>query len=170
MSDQSSTTEGGRERSRAGEGAPVRGTSPLRFEPLTDANLGVYRALLGSSDFGGCFCAVWTSHGPDWESRCGDPAQPNYAITERDVLDGRRAGYLVYEGDALVGWTGSGPKPGFPLLASRLGSRLTRSTADIWSIGCIALAAAHRARGLSDRVVDACVELARSRGAAQAAA
>src|SRR5688572_8346051 len=99
----------------------------LTLEPLTAARLPEFRALLGGDEFGGCFCAVWTSFGSDWESRCGDSAQPNFAITARDVLAGRRAGYFVHDGPDVVAWTGAGPKTSFPLLATKLGSRLSPS-------------------------------------------
>lgn len=97
----------------------------MRLEALTVDKLDTFRTLLGSSDFGGCFCAVWTSYGDDWVQRCKDKSQPNFFITKKNVEDGRHAGYLVYDGPDLVGWTGSGPKTEFPWLKTKLGSRLS---------------------------------------------
>lgn len=138
----------------------------LSLRSPTAADLPAFRSLLGGAGFGGCFCAVWSSHDETWAERCGDPAQPNYRITSERIRAGRHVGYLVYRGADLVGWTGSGPKPAFPLLRDKLGSRLTRSDDDtIWSIGCIAIAPAWRGTGLAEAVIRAVVAEARARGA-----
>jgi hypothetical protein len=49
----------------------------VRLERLTIDRLGAFRDLLAGDEFGGCFCAVWTSFGDDWTARCADPARPN---------------------------------------------------------------------------------------------
>jgi|JI6StandDraft_1071083.scaffolds.fasta_scaffold632965_1 hypothetical protein len=43
-------------------------------------------------------------------------SQPNCLITKKRVEAGHHVGFLVYDGDLLVGWTGSGPKTDFPFL------------------------------------------------------
>lgn len=103
---------------------------------------------------------MWTAQGADWESRCADPAMPNYHATAQRVQKGEHVGYFVYENDTLVGWTGSGPKNCFPLLASKLGSRLSASSQQTWSIGCIAVKTEFRGRGLADKIVAAVLGLA----------
>jgi GNAT superfamily N-acetyltransferase len=138
----------------------------VRLERLTTARLSDFRALLGGPEFGGCFCAVWTSFGDDWASRCADPQQPNYQRTARDLAAGRHVGFLVHEGAELIAWTGAGPKDSFPLMASKLGSRLTPSDERTWAVGCIAVREAHRGRKVADAVVAAVVEEARRTGAA----
>lgn len=136
-------------------------TNPLRLEPLTNKSLKLFRDLLGSSDFGGCFCAVWTSYGQDWTKRCNDPAQPNYFTTERLVNQGHHVGYLVFDNDELVGWTGSGPKTAFPQLETKLGSRLSSFSPKTWSVGCLAVPETHRGKKLSERIVAALILEAR---------
>lgn len=138
----------------------------LRLDPLGPGNLGAFEDLLGGPEFGGCFCAVWTAHGPDWVARCADPARPNLAVTRRRVVDREHVGFLVHDDGVLVAWTGAGPKAGFPLLASKLGSRLSPSPPDVWAIGCVAVRETHRGTGLSDRIVAAVVDRARAAGAA----
>jgi GNAT superfamily N-acetyltransferase len=64
-----------------------------------------------------------------------------------------------------VAWTGSGPKGEFPLLATKLASRPTPSDGATWAVGCLAVRAAHRGRGLADEVVAAVIEEARRAGA-----
>lgn len=137
----------------------------LRLESLQSPALPAFRSLLGSSDFGGCFCAVWTSHDEAWVKRCGDPAQPNYFVTEARVKAGGHCGYLVYEDAELVGWTGSGPKPSFPFLARKLASRLSPSIDTTWSIGCLAIKSEWRGKGLAERIVHAVLDEAARSGA-----
>ena len=137
----------------------------LRLEPLTVGKLDAFRALLGSPEFGGCFCAVWTSYGEDWLARCEDPAQPNFLLTQGNVRAGRHIGFLVYEAQTLVAWTGSGPKTAFPFLKTKLASRLSAFSPEIWSIGCLAVKQDFRGTGLPDRIVLAIMEEARSQGA-----
>jgi GNAT superfamily N-acetyltransferase len=138
----------------------------LVLEPLAPRRLDEFAALLGGGEFGGCFCAVWTSFGDDWAARCADPARPNLAATARDLAAGRRVGYFVRDGGEVVAWTGSGPKTEFPLLATKLGSRLTPSVATTWSVGCLAVREAHRGRRLGAAIVEAVVDEARRAGAA----
>ena len=141
----------------------------LSLEPLDEANLSTFAALLSGRGFGGCFCAVWTAHGSDWAQRCANPAKPNLEETTRRVLAGEHVGFLVWaagEGSRrLVAWTGAGPKRGFPLLATKLGSRLSPTSAEVWSIGCLAIASEERGQGLSLGVVQALAQEAARQGA-----
>jgi GNAT superfamily N-acetyltransferase len=137
----------------------------IRLERLAVERLDLFKDLLGSSDFGGCFCAFWTSYGPDWEARCSNAKQPNYAVTAADLKGGRHVGYFAYDGEKLIGWTGAGPKTSFPLLESKLGSRLSDFSPKTWSIGCIAIKSAFRGRGYPDKVVSAVIDLAVKSGA-----
>ena len=141
---------------------------PLRvtLTPLTEANFDAFASLLGRPDFGGCFCAVWTSHDAGWGARCADPERPNLEATRRDLAAGRRPGYLVHLDGELAAWTGSGPKKEFPLLRDRAGARLSDEWGDdAWCIGCLAIAETHRGRGAAARVVEAVLEEARRGGA-----
>ncbi len=128
---------------------------------LTIETLPQFRNLLGSKEFGGCFCAVWRSHGEDWESRCRDLSQPNFFITEKSIRDGCHVGYLVYEDQKLIGWTVSGPKTAFPFLKTKLGSRLSEFTDTAWSVGCIALSESARGENLSEHIVNAVIKEAK---------
>ncbi|MEZ4322291.1 MAG: GNAT family N-acetyltransferase [Myxococcota bacterium] len=132
--------------------------------PLTADRMEAFAGLLGHADFGGCFCAVWTHAGPGWGTRCRDAARPNLAATRQDVASGRKPGFLVFEGPELVGWTGAGPRSEFPRLHERLGARLSDRT-DAWIVGCFALPAAARGRGLADAILDGVIARARAEGA-----
>lgn len=137
----------------------------VRLEALKTSKLDSFRGLLGSSEFGGCFCAVWSSYDDNWVARCKDKSQPNFEITKRNVEAGRHTGYLVYRGLDLVGWTGSGPKTSFPFLQTKLASRLSAFSDDIWSVGCLAVRSAFRGQGLADAIVTAVINEARALGA-----
>lgn len=108
---------------------------------------------------------MWTSYGEDWERRCSDSSQPNFLITSNDLLHGRHIGFLVYLGDRLVGWTGSGPKSSFPLLQTKLGSRLSEFSSEVWSIGCLAVSVEFRGRNIAEKIVHAVLHEARLAGA-----
>lgn len=86
----------------------------VKLTPLDVSNLELFETLLGGPEFGGCFCAVWTSFDQTWTKRCKDPAKPNFSITQQDVFKGRKAGFFVHSGNDLIGWTGAGPKTEFP--------------------------------------------------------
>lgn len=137
----------------------------LTLEPLTLEKIEAFREMLGSSEFGGCFCAVWTSFGDDWGARCADKTQPNFFITKKNLEEGRHIGFLVYQDSELVGWTGSGPKTSFPFLKTKLGSRLSEFSAKTWSVGCLAVKEKFRGRGIANAIVQAVIEKARNEGA-----
>ncbi len=142
-----------------------RSAGVISLAALSEEGAARFGAFLGRDCFGGCFCAVWTAHGEDWVKRCEDPDRPNLNETLRRLRAGEHVGYFASEGGEVVAWTGSGPKTSFPLLATKLGSRLSPMTSSVWSVGCIAIAAEHRGRGLSARVAQAVVDEARARGA-----
>ncbi len=137
----------------------------ISLRALKPEGLSDFRALLGSCEFGGCFCAIWSSYDNSWVSRCKDPAQPNYKITEARVLAGDNVGYLVYRDSELVGWTGSGPKSTFPFLAAKLASRLSPSTDNVWAVGCLAIKEGERGKGISEKIIAKVTDLAREAGA-----
>lgn len=74
-------------------------------------------------------------------------------------------GFLVYQGEELVGWTGSGPKTAFPLLKDKLGSRLSDFSKRYWSIGCVALKQEFRGKGYAEKIVSAVLAEATASGA-----
>jgi len=139
----------------------------IHLQPLTPDTLSAFEELLGSPEFGGCFCAVWTSFGDgsDWARRCSDPARPNLQEVRRRVDAGEHVGFLVRQDGFVVGWTGAGPKSGFPAMRTRLASRLSPADEGAWSIGCIALAAHARGAGLSRAIVAAVIAYATASGA-----
>jgi hypothetical protein len=137
----------------------------MKLKPLNLSNFKEFSNLLSGEEFGGCFCAVWRSYDDTWSSRCNDKAKPNLEITKENVKQGHHTGFLVYEESELIGWTGSGPKTQFPILETKLASRLTPFSADIWCIGCIAIKESYRGKSKSNKIFQAVINLAKSQNA-----
>lgn len=142
-------------------------TPELFLRPLEPRRLADFEHLLSGKDFGGCYCAVWSCYGEDWEARCRERSQENLEHTRARVRAGQRVGFLAYReiDGAVVGWTGAGPKTLFPLLKDRPGSRLGPWEDSVWAIACLAIAFPHRGQGSSRRIVELVVEAARAAGA-----
>jgi hypothetical protein len=87
----------------------------------------------------GCFCASWLAMDSAWAARCKDPLKPNLAITRQNVALGHHIGFLVYEQERLVGWSGASPKAEYlSTEKDRLGARLSAFLSDAWAIGSLA--------------------------------
>ena len=138
----------------------------LSLHALSAENWDRFERLLGGDEFGGCFCAVWTHFGPDWVERCGRRDRPNLEATRRDLEDGRRPGFLVTDRHGeCIAWTGAGPRSEFPRLSERLGARRSKRDDTAWCIGCVAVVAPHRGRGLTAAIIRAVQRAATEAGA-----
>lgn len=73
-------------------------------------------------------------------------------------------GVLAYDGDAVVGWCGIGPRASMGRLA-RSRSIPTVDDVPVWSIVCLVVRPESRRRGVSRVLVDGAVDHARSQGA-----
>ncbi len=133
----------------------------MQLEPLTTKNFELFESLFSGKDSGGCYCAVWRSFDDTWVSRCNSADKQNLEITRKNVEQGLHIGYLVFEKEELIGWTGSGPKTEFPILETKLGSRLTPFSPSIWSIGCFSIKQAFRGKSKSTQVVKSLIEAAK---------
>ncbi len=141
-------------------------TVTIDLVPLDSQNFTAFAELLGGTEFGGCYCAVWTHFGQDWGDRCADTDRPNCEATRDDVERGRAAGFLVRIDGEFSAWTGSGPKREFPLLRERLGARCSEWWDDqTWCIGCVAIAQPARGCGRLEQIVHAVMDRAKSLGA-----
>lgn len=109
----------------------------IRLEALEPKNFSLFESIFtpGGS---GCYCAVWRNHDLTWEQRCKDPSIPNLTLAKNAVAQGVHWGFLAFDENRFAGWTASGAKTEFPLLRTKLGSRTTPFSPEIWSIGCIA--------------------------------
>lgn len=141
--------------------------SQLKLVRLDGRHMMHFERLMAGKEFGGCYCAVWTGFGPDWDARCKERPKENLAATEARVRAGEHVGYLLMRDDdgAFVGWVAAGPKSAFPYLGQRPGSRLGGTPDGVWAIACLALGFAHRGRGYSAEAVRLAVAEAKAVGA-----
>ncbi len=139
----------------------------LRLIPLDARRLPDFERLMSGSEFGGCYCAVWSNHDAQWEERCKNRPHENLEHTGNRVKNGQHAGFLIslVSDGSIIGWTGAGPKPAFPSLKDRPGSRLGTWSDSVWAVGCLALGFAHRGRHYAPEVVRLIIEEARGQGA-----
>ena len=137
----------------------------MQLKELNRTNFDSFSKLLSGSEFGGCFCAVWRSFDETWSKRCQDSSKPNLSLSKSFVENGFHLGYLVLENEELIGWTGSGPKTEFPLLETKLASRLTPFTSNIWSLGCIAVKQSSRGKSKSEEIILATIKKAKEHDA-----
>jgi GNAT superfamily N-acetyltransferase len=130
--------------------------------------MGDFERLLGGKEFGGCFCAVWTSHDETWEDRCQNRKSENLELTRSRVRRREHVGYLVSRelDGAIVGWTGSGPKTGFTRLKAWPGTRMGPQDDSVWVVGCLAIGFAYRGLGYSQQIVELLEAEAKAAGAA----
>jgi hypothetical protein len=136
----------------------------MTLQSLNSKNFGIFADLFtpGGS---GCYCAVWRAFDASWEQRCKDRTHPNRDIARKYVSEGTHWGFLAFNGPDLVGWTASGPKIEFPLLESKLGSRLSPFISSIWSIGCIAVKNPLQKHDATVNIVKAVAKQAHAAGA-----
>lgn len=141
--------------------------SQIKLVPLDARHMMHFERLMAGREFGGCYCAVWTGAGPDWDAKCKERPKENLAATEARVRAGVHVGYLLMRDDdgAFLGWIAAGPKANFPYLSQRPGSRMGPQGDDVWSIACLAMALSHRGRGYSTEAVRLAILEAKAAGA-----
>lgn len=141
--------------------------SQLKLVPLDGRHMMHFERLMAGKEFGGCYCAVWTGFGPDWDARCKERPKENLALTEARIRAGDHLGYLLERDDdgSFVGWIAAGPKSSYPYLLQRPGSRLGPGGEGVWAIACLAMGFAHRGRGYSAEAVRLAVLAAKAAGA-----
>lgn len=108
---------------------------------------------------------VWRSEfgGRRWRESLGEP---NRRAFEALVAGGEVHGILAFEGKEPVGWCSIGPRGEFPGLAR---SRVLKTvwTPTTWSVTCFFIPARHRGKGVATAMLEAAVELARTKGATE---
>jgi GNAT superfamily N-acetyltransferase len=106
---------------------------------------------------------AWRSEfgGKRWRASLGEP---NRVAFERLVTSGEVHGILAFEGNEPVGWCSIGPRGDFPAL-ERSRVLQTEWASTTWSVTCFFIPTKHRGKGVATAMLEAAVELARSRGA-----
>lgn len=134
----------------------------LSVRALTPADWPVLEALFGARGAcGGCWCMAWRVPHKEWEARKGEP---NRRALRDLVMSGAATGCLAFAGDEPVGWCSVGPRAQFRALETKR-SLKTDWDERTWSVTCFFIHKDWRGRGVSTRLLEAAVTLARARGA-----
>lgn len=110
---------------------------------------------------GGCWCMYWRLGSAAFEK--GRGAANKKAL--RDIVrSGDEPGVLAYRGEEAIGWCAVSPRQAYVRLAT---SRVLKPIDDapVWSITCFFVRKEFRGRGVSVKLLQAAVRLARSHGA-----
>jgi GNAT superfamily N-acetyltransferase len=137
-------------------------TPKLEVAPLTPERWPDLEKLFGPRGaVGGCWCMYWRLKNSEYEQLKGEG---NRALFKDLVSQGEPPGLLGYLDGEPAGWCALGPRPDF--------SRLERSRIlapvdeqPVWSIVCFFIHRRHRQSGLSEKLLAAAIEYARSNGA-----
>lgn len=118
-------------------------------------------SAVGNADWGGpkaCWCMVWRA--TPQEAKRTDGASRKAAMAKR-ISAGIPVGLLGYIDNEPVAWCSVAPRSAYRRLVDN-GS----SDEGTWSIACFFVVRRYRGRGITQRIIRAAVEHARSRGAA----
>ena len=134
----------------------------LTFQAATPGRWKHIEELFGERGAcGGCWCMAWRLRNKDWIERKGTR---NRAAFRKIVESGKRPGVLGYIEGRPVAWCAVAPREEYSTLSR---SRVLKPVDDepVWSISCLFVLKPFRRKGISARMLEAAVELARSRGA-----
>lgn len=108
---------------------------------------------------GGCWC-MW------WRERTGNRDRNKRAMKAL-VREGREPGLLAYEDDVPVGWVSVGPREDFGQLVRSRNLKPAGDDAGTWAIVCFYVDPRAKRRGVATALLEAAIEHALRRGAAE---
>lgn len=110
---------------------------------------------------GGCWCMAWRLKRAVFNAQKGEA---NRAAFRAIVRRGEVPGILAYAGNTPVGWCAIAPRSIFPALGnSRVLSPVDNKP--VWSITCFFIEKPWRRKGLSSRLIEGAIKMARDHGA-----
>lgn len=116
----------------------------------------VEHALTGGGDGGSCWCQWWMLRAKEFDATTNEQRR---ALLRDDVTSSPASGLVVYVDGTPAGWVKVSPRPQQPRLAR------TRNFQLVWAITCFVVRREYRRQGLSERLLDAAVDHARTHGA-----
>ena len=125
----------------------------------------VEHALTGGGDGGSCWCQWWMLRAKEFDATTNDERR---ALLRDDVTASPASGLVVYVDGTAVGWVKVSPRPEQPRLARTRNFQLSPEPFDdptVWAITCFVVRREYRRQGLSERLLDAAVDHARTHGA-----
>jgi GNAT superfamily N-acetyltransferase len=138
----------------------------MRIAELDEATAPAWAALFAACG-SACFCRYWHFEGNKnaWLARCVDHPEDNrdeqLALLRTGSADAR--GLVALDGPTAVGWMKLTPRRSVPKLL-RQGAYRALDLGDgerVWSIGCLLVDPAWRARGVARALVSAAAEYVR---------
>jgi len=135
--------------------------STWQVRPLGPEHDAALLAFLGdeAAGRGFCFCTAWWTASWD-EFRSSTPAG-NRAMRERLLARGERDGYLLVDGDAVVGWAQCGLRERLPKLGREYP---LPPDPGAYAITCFEIAPSHRGRGAARFLLEGILADLRARG------
>jgi GNAT superfamily N-acetyltransferase len=130
----------------------------LIVKPVTGATWPDLEALFeGRGGPKYCWCMAWR----EMENRASADAAARKAALHQRVREGIPIGILGYVGGEPVAWCSVAPRETF----TKLGGATQDHDTGVWSIVCFFVRRDHRRSGLSGRLLEEAVKLARKHGA-----
>lgn len=137
-------------------------TLNLTFAPLTPDTWEDLETVFGPrGGTGGCWCMYWRLKNSEFEEMKGDG---NKQALHKIVSSGEVPGILAYHDGLPVGWCSIAPRQAFPRLGR---SRVLKPVDEeqVWSVVCFFIVKGYRRQGLSEALLQAAVDYAKSQGA-----
>jgi ribosomal protein S18 acetylase RimI-like enzyme len=133
----------------------------MRVLRLTHDRDAALLAFLGdeADGRGFCFCAAWWV--PTWEEWRTRTPELNRALRLSLLARGERDGYLLLDGERVVGWCQCGPRDRLPKLVAQYG---LAPDPEVWAFTCFEIAPSHRGRGAAALLLRGALEDLRARG------
>src|SRR5262245_33745751 len=150
--------------SDGGRRLPAMPATTIR--PLTAARLGDLRTLFGASKTtNGCYCTWFLI--PSKECSAGWNGGNQVTFEAMTGTAKQPMGLLAYQGRDPIGWCAAGPRSRYTraLRSNVLKGREPSEDTDVWLVPCFYVRRDARKSGVTRALLEAAVDLARSKGA-----
>ncbi len=136
--------------------------SSFTTHPLTPATWPDFEALFGAKGAcGGCWCMLWRLPRKAYEAGKGEGNRTAMQTLAASALP---PGLIGYIDGVPAAWCSVGPRAEFPGLAN---SRILKPVDElpVWSLSCLFVHKNYRRQGLSEKMIAAAADFARTHGA-----
>lgn len=106
-----------------------------------------------------CWCMVWRNYA---RTKSGNDKDDRKRGMHEMISSGQTVGLLAFLDDDPVAWCSVAPRQSFK---ASLDGGLDVGSDNTWSLTCLFVKRAHRGTGLSDKLIEAAADYARSNGA-----
>lgn len=121
-------------------------------------------AFQDHEEWAGCYCLESHLSREENEAMWGDKARRSKKAEEL-IAGGILQGYLVYDGDEVIGWCNAGDKTGYePLMENAVFETEKIGRGEIMSVYCFEIAAERRGTGIAHMLLDRIVRDAKEQG------